>query len=429
MNTHVAKQLGRNRIRVAMIVTGFPNSDDPAGGIFNLRAAKALSHSVDVEVVRLRAWKPGRKAVEFSSSEGIPVITVTAPQLPESTRLNIISNIIVYRHVGWSRLSTFLQTCHLIHSVGADFPGVLASSWANWAGVHHVTQVIGDLNSVLRPMSRSYAIAGWEKCVHGVACNSSALAKSFLELYPKSKNVRTVWRGVDLERYHPSGAVGGPLADNSPVRHLYLGGFPAYASLPHGSNTKGGKTLLAAWQAAEKDLWTTASLLIAGPESNSGYVARWRAGLRFPERVHLEGYLRPELIPEYIRASDVVLIPSMEEGLPNVAVEASACGRPVFGSDVGGIPEVVVNGQTGLILPAGDVKAWKDALIAFANTPASLRTMGELARHRMEALFDSRNYVCRMLDLYRAALEEPLSQLNHRVAWKPSEAQLNAHDK
>ena len=145
MNTHVAKQLGRNRIRVAMIVTGFPNSDDPVGGIFNLRAAKALNHSVDVEVVRLRAWKPGRKAIEFSSSEGIPVITVTAPQLPKSTRLNIISNIIVYRHVGWSRLSTFLQTCHLIHSVGADFPGVLASSWANWAGVHHVTQVIGDL--------------------------------------------------------------------------------------------------------------------------------------------------------------------------------------------------------------------------------------------------------------------------------------------
>jgi glycosyltransferase involved in cell wall biosynthesis len=167
--------------------------------------------------------------------------------------------------------------------------------------------------------------------------------------------------------------------------------------------------LLTAWQAAEDELISTgASLVIAGPESNTDRIVRWRAGLRNPQRVHLAGDLHPNIVPAYIRSSDVVLLPSMEEGLPNVAMEASACGRPVFGSEVGGIPEVVIDGETGLLLPAGNVRAWKDALIAYARQVPRLRAMGRRARCRMEELFDSRYYAPKMLDLYYAALREPL---------------------
>jgi glycosyltransferase involved in cell wall biosynthesis len=98
----------------------------------------------------------------------------------------------------------------------------------------------------------------------------------------------------------------------------------------------------------------------------------------------------------------------MEEGLPNVAMEASACGRPVFGSNVGGIPEVVLNKETGLILPAGDVVTWKNALIGYAGQSHKLREMGERARMHMELLFDCRKYARQMLDLYSSALREPL---------------------
>jgi len=411
-DTSVATQSQGNRIRVAMIVTGFPTGKDPAMGIFNLRAAKALSHFVDIQVVHLRAWKPGRKAVEISNTEGIPVLTITAPQLPDSSIPSTITNIIAYRHFGWSRLRSVLKSCDLIHSVGADFAGVLASNWARRSGVPHVTQIVGDVRSVLGKVSRFYAISGWEEYVHGVACNSSALAESYLELYPRSKNVRAIWRGVDLARFHPCGNVAGPLADKTPVRFLYLGGFPAYRSLPYRSNTKGGETLIEAWRAAESDLpKNAASLVISGPLSNTRWLSQWRAHLRYPERVYLQGQLRPETIPAFIRASDVVLIPSLEEGLPNVAMEASACGRAVFGSKVGGIPEVIVEHETGLLLRPGDVRAWESAILAAANQELPLKAMGERGRHRIEMFFDSSKFARALLDLYKIAQADALTSL------------------
>ena len=60
-----------NRIRVAMVVIGFPTADRPDNGIFNLRAARALSQSVDLTVLYLRAWKPNRRRVEISDVDGI----------------------------------------------------------------------------------------------------------------------------------------------------------------------------------------------------------------------------------------------------------------------------------------------------------------------------------------------------------------------
>jgi type III pantothenate kinase len=91
-----------------------------------------------------------------------------------------------------------------------------------------------------------------------------------------------------------------------------------------------------------------------------------------------------------------------------VAVEASACGRPVFGSSIGGIPEVIEDGKTGLVLPPGDVRAWSNALRSYAKQVSQLRTMGELARRRVELLFDSKGFAKRMLELYGIAMNEPI---------------------
>ena len=400
-------QAQERRIRVAMIVTGFPDADQPANCIFNLHAAKALSRSVDITVIHLRAWKPGRRGLSLSDFKGVRVVTVTAPQLPGCSNVNIE----IYRYLGWLRLRFLLRTCDLIYSVNAAFAGILASTWGRWACVPHLTQITGgDINSILPRRLTCRSIAGWEKHVHAVASVSQALANRFLELYPQARNVRTIYRGVDLQRYHNLGSVIGPLADKPPVRFLFLGGFPAYPDMPHRDNTKGGQTLLAAWKAAECHLMSTgASLLIGGPQSYTDYIARWRVGLRNPNQVHLVGSLHPDLVPGYLRSAELVLIPSLEEGLPNLAMEASACGRAVFGSDVGGISEVIADGETGLLLPPGDVTSWKNALIAYANRVEQLRTMGEHARRRMELLFDCKHYAPQMVDLYQLALREPVN--------------------
>jgi glycosyltransferase involved in cell wall biosynthesis len=399
-------QAQARRLRVAMLVIGFPHADRPANCVFNLQAARALSRSVDLTVVHLRAWKLGRPGLAISEFEGVRVITVTAPQLPGCSNVNIE----IYRCLGWLRLRSLLRSCDLIHSVSAEFAGILASAWGRWACVPHLTQIIGgDINSILPRRLTCRSIAGWEKHVHAVACNSRALANRFLELYPQVRNVRTIYRGVDLQRYHTLGPVIGPLADRPPVRFLFLGGFPPYQDMPHRDNTKGGWTLLEAWKAAECHLIPTgASLLIGGPQSDADCIIRWRARLRNPNRVHLVGLLHPDLVPGYLRSAEVVLVPSLEEGLPNLAMEASACGRAVFGSDVGGISEVIADGETGRLLPPSDVMAWKNALIAYADRIDQLRTMGKHARRRMELQFDCRHFAPLMLDLYHTALREPI---------------------
>jgi glycosyltransferase involved in cell wall biosynthesis len=201
----------------------------------------------------------------------------------------------------------------------------------------------------------------------------------------------------------------GPLVDQPPVRYLFLGGFPPYPTQPYRSNTKGGETLLAVWRSVEgKLISANASLLIAGPESNNKFLTCWRASLLQPHRVYIEGLVSPDKVSAYLRSADVVLLPSMQEGLPSVAMEASACGRPVFGSDVGGIPEVITHGETGLVLPAGDVTAWGNALVYYAHRHALLKSMGERARKRMEALFDCNRYAPQIFDLYRTALRQSL---------------------
>ena len=389
-------------LRVLMLVSGFPASDRPSRGIFNLRAAQSLGKFVNLTVLHLRAWKPTRYHFQRSNFHGIRVITVCVPQASFAS-LNF--NLAMYRFLGWPIVRNVLKTCDLIHSVEGAFAGVLGSGWGRWVGVPNITQFIGSDILLLPQIVKSRAGRGWKKNLWGVACNSSPLAEEFIRLHPEVPNVRVIYRGVDLACYHPVGPATGPLADRPPVRFAFLGGFPPYLGLPYGADTKGGATLLKAWQEAEPFLISAnASLLIAGSHTNISSVVRWRSALREPNRVYIVGLLDPETIPGYLRSSDVVLVPSMREGLPNVAMEASACGRPVFGSDVGGIPEVVKDQVTGLILPAGDVQSWRNALVSYASQLPQLRLMGDRARERMELLFDSKQYATQMLDLYRASL-------------------------
>ena len=301
------------------------------------------------------------------------------------------------------------ESCDLIHSVDAALVGTIASTWARLAHVHHVTQVTFD-SCLLSARRHSPLVAGWEKHVHGVACNSRALANGFLALYDQAPNVRTIYRGVDLENYKPLRPGRCRLSDRKETAFLFLGGFPQEPESPHGTNRKGGETLLAAWKAAEDSLLSTdVSLVIAGLNSDVERIMRWRAGLRMPDKVRLVGHLHPDMVPAYIESADAVLVPSIQEGLPNVVMEASACERAVFGSDIPGMSEVIVDGDTGVVLAAGDVSAWRDGFIAYAGQVSRLRAMGKRARHRMELLFDSRHYATEMLDLYSASLSEPLN--------------------
>jgi glycosyltransferase involved in cell wall biosynthesis len=394
-------------LRILLVCSGFPSAEKPSNGIFSLRFAKRLAQTAEVAVVHLRAWLPGRPLSCDSEREGLHVRTIACPQLQSFS----VASVSLCRQLGWPLVRTLVKQCDLIHSVGVDFAGPVASAWAKRGRKHHVTQAIGsDLAVVLPRIRHSRLVRGWENHVHGTVCNSLALARDFLAQYPNSKNLCAIHRGVDLEYFQSAGPIDGPLAQKPPVRYLFLGGFPEHGNGSSRATIKGGDTLLDAWKAGENELvHSGASLLLAGPLPKDDRLSRWRMSLRFPDQVHVAGNLRPESVPAYIRSSDVVLMPSLREGFPNVALEASACSRPVFGSDIEGIADAVVHKKTGLLIPAGDAGAWKAELVEYASQAGRLKEMGEAARRRMEKSFDAGNYIPAMLNLYRAALAEAIA--------------------
>jgi glycosyltransferase involved in cell wall biosynthesis len=120
------------------------------------------------------------------------------------------------------------------------------------------------------------------------------------------------------------------------------------------------------------------------------------------ERVRFAG--ERDDVPQLLAASSVFVLSSRSEGLPISVLEAMAAGLPVVASDVGGLREQVVDGETGLLVPAGDAAALADALARLIDDPSLRRTMGDASRARAEALFDLPAFHRAHLELYRSLL-------------------------
>ncbi len=116
------------------------------------------------------------------------------------------------------------------------------------------------------------------------------------------------------------------------------------------------------------------------PELEAGIRAR---GLS--DRFVMPGF-RPDL-DHLIPAADVVVLPSFTEGLPNVALEASAAGVPVVATAVGGTPEVIADGETGWLVPPGNPAALAARMIELLANASVREQFGTAGRARMRALF------------------------------------------
>ena len=101
-------------------------------------------------------------------------------------------------------------------------------------------------------------------------------------------------------------------------------------------------------------------------------------------------FILPGLTTEldrYLAVADVVVLPSYTEGLPNVALEASAAGVPVVATAVGGTPEVIQHEETGLLVPSGQPQKLAEALNRLLKSEPLRRVMGAAGQRRMQAHF------------------------------------------
>ena len=124
-----------------------------------------------------------------------------------------------------------------------------------------------------------------------------------------------------------------------------------------------------------------------------------RNGLR--DRVAFCGHLTGNDLSRLYREAAFVVLPSeWHENAPIAVLEAYAHGKPVVGSNLGGIPELVQNGITGHLFPAGDAEALRECMAATWNDRAARKAMGDAARNRVVADFSAERHSESLLEIY-----------------------------
>ena len=311
--------------------------------------------------------------------------------------------------------------------------------YANLAGhlaalLHGVPHVISAHSlEPLRPwkaeqLGGGYALSSWaEKTAYeaasGIIAVSNGMREDILRCYPAvdPERVKVVHNGIDLEAWkHPQGQEADAQAaatlkrlgiDPDRPTIVFVGRITRQKGLPH---------LLRACEQLPADVQV---ILCAGapdtPEIKAeveGLVARLRE--KRTGVVWIEEMLpRPELIA-VLAASDVFVCPSVYEPLGIVNLEAMAVGLPVVGSATGGIPDVIVDGETGLLVPIEQVQDGTGTPIDPARFEADLaerlttlvtdteaaKAMGQAARRRVEEHFAWQAIAQRTMDVYNWVL-------------------------
>ncbi|MBI4324813.1 MAG: glycosyltransferase family 4 protein [Chloroflexi bacterium] len=201
-----------------------------------------------------------------------------------------------------------------------------------------------------------------------------------------SDRVSTVPTGVDVRQFSPEGAKARfPAAPQ-------MQSVPLIGLIGVIRQAKGHLVLLEAARLLQ-DSGLRAHYLFVGDGPSIAPVERKVKELNLSDSVTFTGFRKD--IPEILRALDILVIPSLHEGIPQVGLQALAAKTPVIGSDVGGIPAIIRPGETGRLFPAGNAAALAQAIRETLANPESTRALAERGRrlvkseHSVEAMLDA----------------------------------------
>ena len=238
-----------------------------------------------------------------------------------------------------------------------------------------------------RYLRRSRMVLGLRWADRLVGVSTEVLAGPLADGVPEART-RVIANGVDFDRLDAQAAADLRSALGLRAETLVL------ACLGQLHPVKGQDVLLRALTALPPHV----ILLLAGEGPERAALERQAAAAGLAGRVHFLGRVDP-VAPVY-RAADIVVQPSRNEGFGLVLAEAGGFGLPVVASRVGGIPEVVVDGETGLLVPKEDPAALAAALGRLVADPGLRARLGQAARARCRALFDVRRMATGFTDLY-----------------------------
>jgi len=363
-------------VKVLIFTNLYPSHLDPTLGIYNKSTFEALARYCEVRVVApIRAWarwkQPGLIVNPVREREG-GVESIFPPywSIPTAWSLHAAGMYLSMRP--WIRELRRDFPFDVIVGAWAYPDAVAASLLAREANVPLVTAVLGsDVNEFpdlfgLRPQIRW----GFQRAQRILAV-SRAIADRVVELGAPRERVLVQHNGVDGARFQ--------IRSRSDARKSV--GIehdrPVIGYVGNLRPVKGSDVLIEAMDHLVKQLRNSdAELWIVGSGEIEAQVRARTTALGLDSRVRFLGRQPHNTIPRWMSAVDVFCLPSRNEGCPNVILEALASGKPVVASRVGGIPELLTDGDNGYLVPAEDPAALAGALakaLARPWDPGALR--------------------------------------------------------
>lgn len=213
--------------------------------------------------------------------------------------------------------------------------------------------------------------------------------------------VHIIPNGIPLDRFEPR--------PPSPGLRAELGlpeGAPLVSVVARLTPWKGHRVLLRAWPTVRARV-PDARLLVVGEvafweQSYEDELRGLAEELGISASVHWLGFR--EDVPDLLRLSDLLVLPSINEPFGRVLIEGMAVGLPVVATASGGVPEIVVDGQTGLLVPPEEVDALADAIASLLTDPTRARAMGAAGRARAVERFDVRRVARQVQAVYEDIL-------------------------
>ena len=310
-------------------------------------------------------FRHGRKAREIESL-GVPVFQVAKHHKLDITILPRLVQLLRRERI--DILQTFLWT---------------ANAWGRAAGRIAGVPVLvaGERNVDIWEQSYKRTIGRLlARYTDRIVGNSEAVREYLLQrggLDPA--DVSTIYNGVNFERFEQPVDPAERRAELGIPENALLAGVVARVE-----PAKDHETLLRAFGHV-KERTADVHLAVVGDGSLRPSLEALAHELGIGDRVHFTGFRTDAA--EWIATFDFSVLSSRKEGLSNTVIESMAAGRPVIATAVGGNPEVIVEGETGYLLPVRQPEAFGEAIATLTSDRERLREMGAAGKKRVHALF------------------------------------------
>jgi len=286
----------------------------------------------------------------------------------------------------------------IVHSHWLLPQGVTAALAARLCGVRHIASAHGsDVTAIRGPIStwlKRWVVA----CADAVTVNSGATAECVASLGGKAVAPALIPLGVE------TGRRAAPAAVDAFARQHRRGDGPLILFAGRLSAEKGTRDLIDAMPEILASL-PDAVAVVAGAGSERPTLEQRTEELGLADNVRFVGWLDRTALAAALAAADMLVVPSHREGQGLVALEAMVAGTPVIAARVGGLPEAVKDGETGLLIPPASPPALAEAVVRLARDTNLSERLTQAASNRVREAYSNTAAAEAFAALYASALE------------------------